>query len=261
MNRIRVIFKREYLAYFRTPIGFVLFAIFMAVAGLYFASAILANAIDMVGELSFLQAFLFIIIPLLTMRIFSEERKNGTEILLLTSPASSLEIVLAKYLASLAFFLTLTTGTLIHVTITMLYGGVLDANVIGAYIGFILLGAVYIAIGVFASALTENQMVAALITFISITVLTMIEYLSAMIQQVLTTFLSTVNIFSLTDVRIDGIGQSFANAIAWLNPKTRINHMIIGIFEISSLIFFLSLIAIFLFLTNRVIEKRRWSQK
>ncbi|MCD8499553.1 MAG: ABC-2 transporter permease [Clostridiales bacterium] len=100
MTRILAIFKRDYLAYFRSPIGFVVLAIFMLLSGLYFSAGVLQSYQDMVGEIAFMQSFLFIVVPLLTMRTFAEDRKNGTEVLLLTSPASTVEVVLGKYLAA-----------------------------------------------------------------------------------------------------------------------------------------------------------------
>lgn len=97
--------------------GYVVIAIFLGVSGLFFSSGLLQSYQDIVSELGFLQSFLFIIVPLLTMRSFSEDRKNGTEVLLYTSPASTMEIVLGKYLAALAMMMTLLAGTLVHVLI------------------------------------------------------------------------------------------------------------------------------------------------
>lgn len=261
MSRIRAIFKREFASYFRTPMGFVVFAIFMAVSGMYFSSGILSSYIDLVGELAFVQSFFFVIIPLMTMRVFSEDRKNGTEVLLYTSPASSLEIVLAKYLAALALFGVMTSGTLIHVIITALYDGRIDISVLGAYLGFIFLGAAYVSIGVFASALTENQIIAAIISFIVIIVLTLLDFVSSMLGTVASTVIDKVNVFGLSAIQIDAAGKSVTEALRWLNPTTRLDNYIRGIFEISPLVFFISIVAIFLFLTNRIIEKRRWSQR
>lgn len=260
MKRTIAIFKRDFAAYFKTPMGYVVFAIFMAVSGLYFSSGVLSSYMNMVGELAFIQSFFFVIIPLMTMRAFSEDRKNGTEVLLYTSPASCTEIVLGKYLAALALFGVMTAGTLIHVIITSLYGGRVDISVLGAYIGFIFLGAAYVAIGVFASALTENQIIAAIISFVVIIVLTLLDFVSTMLGSVMATLIDRINVFGLTDMQIDAAGSAVTNAIQWLNPATRLSNYIDGIFELSPLIFFLSVIAAFLYMTNRVIEKRRWSQ-
>jgi ABC-2 type transport system permease protein len=261
MHRVLAIFKRDFIAYFRTPMGYVVIAIFLSVSGLFFSSGVLQSYQDMVSELGFLQSFLFIIVPLLTMRSFSEDRKNGTEVLLYTSPASTFEIVLGKYLATLALMMTLLATTLIHVVITVLYGGLIDINVLGAYIGFIFLSAAYLSIGVFASATTENQIVSAIITFVVIITLVLLDAVANVVGSMVSSLISQVNFFNLEDTKIDSIGQAITKGLQWLNPTTRLNNYISGIFEISPLIFFLSIIAAFLFLTNRMIEKRRWSQR
>jgi ABC-2 type transport system permease protein len=261
MKCIQAIFKREFLAYFRSPMGYVLFAIFMTVGGLFYASGILSSYVDVVSEISFLQSFMFVIIPMLTMRSFSEDRKNGTEVLLYTSPANTLDIVLGKYLAALALFCLMTAGTFAHLVITAFYGGIIDVSVLGAYVGFIFLGAAYIAIGVFASALTENQIIAAVISFIIIISMTLLDFISSAVGSMISTLIGKINFFGLTDLQVDGTGTAVTSALQWLNPSTRLSNYISGIFEVSPLVFFISLVAAFLFLTNRIIEKRRWSQR
>jgi ABC-2 type transport system permease protein len=261
MKSTIAIFKREFYAYFRSPMGYVLFAIFMAISGLFYASSILSGMADMVSEISFIQSFLFVIIPILTMRIFSEDRKNGTEVLLYTSPASTLNIVIGKYLAALALFLLMTAGTLSHVVITAIFGGVLDSSTLGAYIGFIFLGAAYVAIGVFASALTENQIIAAVISFIILIVLTLLDALAGMLGSITSSLLDKINFIGLSAAQVQSAGSAVTSALKWLNPSARLSNYLVGIFELAPLLFFLSIIAAFIFLTNRIIEKRRWSQR
>lgn len=262
MSRIFAIFKREVTAYFLSPIGFVIFAIFMLISGIYLAFSLQNSYSDIASEIGFLQIILVVIIPVLTMRAFSEDRKNGTEVLLFTSPASTLEIVLAKYLASFALFLMLTATTLIHVMITIAYGGLIDISVLGAYTGFIFLGAAYIGIGVFASALTENQIIAAIISLVTIFILSLIESVSSVIGTGLATLLSLLNFFGLlTDIQINDVGTAVSEGINWLSPNARLTNYVNGIFELSPLVYFISLTVVFLFLTNRIIEKRRWSQR
>jgi ABC-2 type transport system permease protein len=261
MNRVMAIFKRDFASYFRTPMGYIIIAIFLAVGGLYYGYGVMQSYHDMAGEIAFLQSFLFVIVPMLTMRSFSEDRKNGTEVLLYTSPASTMEIVIGKYLAAFAMLLTMTAGTLIHLVITVLYKGLIDINVLGAYIGFIFLAAAYVAIGVFASALTENQIVAAVISFVIILAMTLLDAIASMLGSMISGLISAVNFFNLSDTKIDAAGQAVTSALQWLNPNTRVSNYLSGIFEISPLVFFVSLVATFLFLTNRMIEKRRWSQR
>ncbi|MDN5315097.1 MAG: gliding motility-associated transport system permease protein [Clostridiales bacterium] len=261
MNRVMAICKRDYLTYFRSPMGYVIMAIFMALSGLFFSSFLLNGSIDLAGEMAFMQSFFFVLIPLMTMRSFAEDRKNGTEVLLYTSPATTMEIVLGKYFASFFLFLTMTATTLVHVFITLLYNGVVDVRVLGAYIAFVFLGAAYLAIGVFASAMTENQIIAAVISFITIMLLTLIDAVAGVLGSVVSTLLGKINFFGLTGTQISSAGEAVTNAVRWINPSARISDFSAGIFEISPLLFFVSVSAVFLFMTNRVIEKRRWSQR
>jgi ABC-2 type transport system permease protein len=263
MNRISAIFKREFASYFRSPMGYVLFAIFMAISGLYFGIYVMNGTSYMSYEISFLESWLFfLLIPIITMRAFSEDRKNGTEVLLFTSPANTLEIVMGKYLASLALFLTISASTLVHVLLTVAFGGRIDIGVLGSFIGYFFLGAAFIAIGVFASALTENQIIAAVISFVILMCLMLIDAIASLVGDAVASLLNQLNFFSwFTDTQIDSVGAAITAGLNWLNPYSRLENFASGIFEISPIIFFVSIIAVFLFMTNRIIEKRRWSQR
>ncbi len=262
MKRMSAILKKELLSYFKSPIGWVVFAIFMAVSGVFLAANLSYSTADMAGEIGFIQSMLFIIIPLLTMKTFSEEKRNGTDVLLLTSPASLMEIVLGKYLAILSVYLMMTFGTLIHVVMIVFFGGLIEISVLGAYIGFILLGAAYLAIGVFASALTESQIIAAVVTFISILALNIVDSIGSIIGNGVASFLNKIDFLNvIPDTWLTSFGSAIVVGIQWINPSSRLANISAGIFEIAPLIFFVSLIAVFLYLTMRIIEKRRWSQR
>jgi ABC-2 type transport system permease protein len=262
MKRILAILKRDYASFFRSPIGYVVLAIYMFLNGIYYSGDISSSFSDIGTQISSFEWVVFILlIPLITMRIFSEDRKNGTEVLLYTSPASTLNIVLGKYLAALALFLLMTAGTLSHVLITAIFGGILDSSTLGAYIGFIFLGAAYVAIGVFASALTENQIIAAVISFIILIVLTLLDALAGMMGSITSSLLDKINFFGLSAAQVQSAGSAVTSALKWLNPSARLSNYLVGIFELAPLLFFLSIIAAFIFLTNRIIEKRRWSQR
>lgn len=262
MKRITAIVKREILSYFKSPIGYVVLALFMLITSFVFVSNLQYQYSDVGTILLSVQTILFmIVIPMITMRSFSEERKNGSEILLLTSPASVFEIVIGKYLASLFVLLVMTFTSVIFVILTLAFGGTIDGKVLGAYIAFILLGAAYLSIGLFASSLTENQVISAIITFATIFFLIIIQGIATIMGSVISTLVSKVNIFGLTDLQIDGVSKAVTSIVEWPNPSARLDNFSSGIFEIAPLVFFISLIAIFLFLTTRVIEKRRWTQK
>ncbi len=262
MRRINAIVKREIQSYFKSPIGYIVLALFMLITSFVFVSNLQYKYSDVGSILLSVQSILFmIIVPMITMRSFSEERKNGSEVLLLTSPASVFEIVIGKYLASLYLLLIMTATSIIFILFTLAFGGVVDAKVLGAYIGFICIGAAYLAIGLFASSLTENQVISAIITFSTIFVFMILDGIASIMGSVISTLISKINIMGLTDLQIDGVATSVTSFVQWPNPTARLDNFGSGIFEITPLIFFASLIAIFLFLTIRVIEKRRWTQK
>lgn len=262
MKRINAIIKREFQSYFKSPIGYIVLALFMLITSFIFVSDLQYKYADVGTVLLSVQSILFmIIVPMLTMRSFAEERKNGSEVLLLTSPASIFEIVIGKYLASFFVLLVMTATSIVFIIFTLAFGGTVDAKVLGAYIGFICIGAAYLAIGLFASSLTENQVISAIITFATIFVLMIIDGIASIMGSVVSTFVSKINFFGLTDLQIDGISTGVTSFLKWPNPSTRLSNFSSGIFEIAPLVFFVSLIAIFIFLTIRVIEKRRWTQK
>ena len=262
MQRMKAITKREFQSYFKSPIGYIVLALFMLITSFIFVSDLQYKYADVGTILLSVQSILFmIVIPMITMRSFSEERKNGSEVLLLTSPASVFEIVMGKYLASLFVLLIMTSTSLVFVLFTLAFGGTLDAKVVGAYIGFICIGAAYLSIGLFASSLTENQVISAIITFATIFVFMIIDGIASIMGSVASTFVSKINFFGLTDLQIDGVSKAVTAFLQWPNPSARLNNFSRGIFEIGPLLFFVSLIAVFLFLTIRVIEKRRWTQK
>jgi len=262
MKRIKAITKREFAAYFKSPIGYIVVALFMLITAFLFVSDLQYQYADVGMILLSIQSILFmIVIPLITMRSFSEERKSGTEVLLLTSPASIFEIVMGKYLAALSLLFVMTLGSVVYILFTLGFGGVIDAKVLGAYIGFVCIGAAYLSIGIFASSLTENQIISAIITFSIIFMLILIDGIAFILGSVISTFVDKINFFGLTDLQIDSFSKSVVSFIQWPNPSTRLANFSRGIFEISPIVFFMSLVAIFLFLTVHIIEKRRWTQK
>ena len=262
MKRIGAIVRREYLSYFKSPIGYIILAMFVLVTSFVFVMDLQYQYSDIGTVLMSVQTILFmVIIPMITMRSFSEERKGGTEVLLLTSPASVFEIVMGKFLASFSLLLTMTATSVVYILFTLGFGGTVDAKTLGAYLGFIFIGAAYLSIGIFASSLTENQVISAIVTFGIIFMLVLLDGIASIISSVISTFVDKVNVFGLTDLQIDSLSTKVTEIISWPNPSARLSGFSSGIFELTPIVFFISLISIFVFLTMRVIEKRRWTQK
>ncbi len=159
------IIKKEVRTYFLSPIGYVFIGLFLFMASMFFYADILVTGSTMFSSMFYsLSTILIMIVPLLTMRTFSEERKDGTEQLLLTAPRSVTSIVLGKFFAALIVLLIAILLTLIYYVILMFLGEPNIKTSLVTVFGFILLGAALISFGMFASSLTENQVIAAIIS-------------------------------------------------------------------------------------------------
>ena len=164
------IYKKELKTYFLSPIGYIAIGIFMLMYSIFFyLTTISYGSVDM-GNLYYATARygLLLMVPLLTMRMFSEERKNGTEQLLLTSPRSVTSIVLGKFFAAVTVILITVLLSIIYSVIISFFGTVNVPTVIVTMFGFLLLGFAAISVGTLASSITENQIIAAIITIIVI---------------------------------------------------------------------------------------------
>ncbi|HZK70788.1 MAG TPA: ABC transporter permease [Clostridia bacterium] len=231
------IFKKEVRSYFYSPIAYVLIGLFvLLVSTFFYLTNLLGQSADFTATLSTVEFILIFIIPMLTMRILSEDRKNGTEVLLITSPVSLNSIVIGKFLAMLFVFLVMICITFIYPIIIFAFGKPPIAPLITSYLGLILIGASFIALGIFASALTENQIIAVVISFVCLLFIQLIDAIGG------------------------AAGGLVATILHWFSLQSRYNDFTSGQLSLASIVYFLSFIAVFLFLTIRVIEKRRWSQ-
>lgn len=160
------IFKKEFRNYFLSPIGYVVIGILLAIFGLFFYLTAIATGSIELGGLYYYTAFygIIIVVPILTMRMFSEERKNGTEQLLLTSPVSISGIVFGKLLAALSVIGITLLLTLMFFIIVSFFGEPNLPTVLFAILGFLLVAMAGLSVGMFASSITENQIIAGAIT-------------------------------------------------------------------------------------------------
>ncbi len=254
-------FKREFFSYFRSPIGWVCLALYALISGFFFASWIPAGGINLASEMIFLSGTLFIIIPLITMRLFSEERKSATDVLMYTSPVSLTGVVVAKYFAAVALFLLMNGIVVAHMMIVLVFGGRIDATTIVSFVALILLGSVFIAIGTMASAVTENQIVAAMISFSIILLSQFITVFSEQFRSLTVSLLSALNIFGIGAEKIAGFGAGVEKAVNWLDPYIQLDDLFSGIFKLQPVVYCISAVVLLLFVAYRLIEKRRWSQR
>lgn len=229
--------KRELSSYFTSPIGYIYLSVFYIFAGFIFVMGVIASSqADLSPVFSFLFTILILLVPILTMRLFSEEKKQKTDQLLLTSPISILGIVLAKFLAAFVLF---TIGISIIAVFALIVAAFADPNwsmVLGNLLGLFLLGAALISVGMFISSLTESQVAAAVGSFAFMLFLLLIDSVASFIPI-----------------------QFIANFLSKLSFYTKYADFTSGIINYANILFFLSFAAIFIFLTLRVLEKKRWS--
>ncbi len=228
--------RREFKAYFTSPIGYIVIAAFFLMSGLFFTQLIAYGYADMRNLFSSMYTVIMFIMPVLTMRLMSEDKKIKTDQILLTSPVTITGIVLGKYFAALLVYIVATLSTVVQCIVVAMFAvpewGVMFTN----YIGMLLLGATFIAIGMFISSLTENQVVSAI---------------GAIAAAIVVTIMDTI----LPKISIPFLASFLSDATF----STRYNDFMNGVMNFSNIIFFLSIISVFLFLSGRVLERRRWS--
>mgnify|MGYP004713850481 FL=1 len=231
------IFRREVQSYFISPIGYIFLAAFYAFSASFFATSSLAQGSTKMNTMfSQLMIILVVLIPILTMRTMSEDKKSKTDQCLLTAPVSLGGIVAGKFLAALLVFTGAVAITVVYAVILSAYAEMDWPVIIGNIVGLELFGASFIAVGIFCSSLTENQVVAAVISFISILALNMLSLIGNLVP------------------------WNWLEAVCTkLSFYERYSGFTYGLFDLSNVLFFISAIVVFLFLTVRVLEKRRWS--
>ena len=231
------IYKRELRSYFVGVIGYVFLVIYLAIAGILFSyTTMFSMSADVTNYFTRMLVFSGIALPLLTMKSFSEERKTKTEQLVLTAPVSLPSMVFGKFLASYTVFGGATLLTSLYFLFLIPYAKLKFAVLFGNLIALLLVGMVFIAIGIFVSALTENQLSAAIGTI-----------------AIILGFLGIGLINSL-------IPTSYAIRYVFdaLSIFTRFQSFVNGYFEFASVIYYLSVSSIFIWLTIRVYDRRRF---
>jgi ABC-2 type transport system permease protein len=252
MQNIFAIWQRELKAYFVSPIAYVVLTVFTFLSGFFFF-AILANVVQntmmqqgpqsqpvdvpgivtrsVFGTLSVI--FLFMI-PMLTMGLFAEEKRRGTMELLLTTPVSNVQALIGKYVASLTFLLIMVLLSALTISPLFIYGSPDWKPIMGGYLGLFIYGAALLALGLFISTLTENQIVSAAITFGVILVLWLIEAFSSGAQ---------------------GVAK---DVLTYLSVIGHLDDFIKGVIDTTHVIFYLTFAFVGLFLTYRSLESMRW---
>jgi len=258
MKNFQAVFSRELKSYFSSPVAYVVIGLFLLLAGLFFY-LILSNFVqlsmraDMQAQyqrmappnlnvnvmairpiLHNMSLFALFFLPLITMRLFSDEKKTGTIELLMTSPVTNTETILGKFAAAAVLFLIMLAGTFVYIIFTIAYGNPEIAPIFVGYLGVFLLGLSYISFGIFFSTLTDNQIIAAMSTVVFILFFWAIGWVSGMVSPQLGQTLSN---FSLIEHFED-----FAK----------------GVLDTGHVVFYLSFIFMGIFLSYVSIESSKW---
>lgn len=233
-NNIFAIYRKELRSYFSSPIAYIVTAMFLFLAGFFYYSAVIVfRMASLEAPFSNIVIVLIFLMPLLSMRLISEEKKSGTLELLLTRPLREMDIVLGKYFASATVFLVMLLPTAI-------YGGLLFYiskpdlyPMLTQYAAVFLVGLSFLALGLFASSLTENQIVAAVIGFTIILVLWLLTWITS------------------------SLGED--NIIGYFAVSSHFNDLIMGVIDARDIVFFVSFILFWLFVTAKIIDSKRWA--
>lgn len=246
MSALLAVFQRELRAYFFSPLAYAVLTFFLLVNG-YVFSLIVAFLSDpraggsttplklFFGDTFFFWLVLLFVTPVLTMRLLSEERKSGTIETLMTSPISETQVVVAKYLASLAFYVFLWLPTLAYVVIVARNSEVDWGPIFSGYLGILGIGSVFLAVGLFASSFTKSQVVAAVATFALLIFFFAIAFMDSLVTQ-----------------------ETLKNALGYMNLLDHMQEFGKGVVDSRRLIYYATTSVLFLFLAARSLEAKKW---
>ncbi len=257
IRSIGLIFRRELNSYFNTLIAYVAITMFLLITGYFFYTSLasfsvisfqaqsnpmvakqyqLLNITETVVRPLFgnISIIMLMMTPLITMRLFSEEKKSGTMELLHTYPVKDVEVVIAKFLACFVVFLTMILLTATYPILLLSLGEPEIMPIVTGYLGLILLGAAFISLGLFSSSLTENQIIAASVSFGFLLLFWMMSYSVAFVS------------------------GAFGQIISYLSINEHIASLAKGVLDSEDIIYYLCFITLFLFLTLRSLESKRW---
>lgn len=235
MRPVLTVAGRELKAYFASPIAYVVTAAFLVVTGYLFTLILFySREASLRGVFANISVLFLIVSPAITMRLLAEEQRSGTIELLLTSPIRDVEVVLGKFLAGLGLTAAMLACTLYYPLILFFYGNPERGHILGGYLGVLLMAAAFVAIGLFASSLSANQIVAAIVTFMLLLMLWLIG------------------------AAADFAGAPVSDILRYLAIDRYYNDFTRGVIDSTGVVYFLSIMAVFLFATVRSLETRRW---
>jgi len=247
MTNLWAITRKELYAYFVSPVAYVVIALLLAALGFFFSVRLIqAGEATMRSAFQDSQFFLLLVVPLVTMRLLAEERRQGTIELLLTAPLRDWELIAGKFLAGLLLIAITLAGTLVFLAVLLRYGtpqvqvgflrvaGLEWGPILSGYLGELLLAGAFMAVGVFASSITQNQIVAGVVTLIGLIVLWVAGAFSTV------------------------LGPPVADFLGYLSITSHLDSFTRGELNSTDIAYYLSVIVIGLFLSMQALAMRRW---
>lgn len=231
------VWKRELRSYLKSPVGYVYLFLYLILIGTVYSLLNLYRGSTEVSYYFYYSCYIMIlVVPILTMKLFPEERKNKTDQILITAPISITKMVMGKFFAAYTIFLISLLPSIPAMLFLMFNGNVELGILAGNYIGVLLMGAAYIAVAMLMACVTESQIIAFMLGFFTLLMFAVCDVLKSVVN---VPFLNKlVNVVSIT---------------------SRFEKLSIGLLDPSSVVYFVSITVVFLFLTVRIIDKRRWS--
>ncbi len=259
MRNFYFILVREVRAYFASPIAFVVITIFTVLTGYYFyhifasfsmlsfqaaTDPLIASRYGALNVTEFVirpffsteSFWMLILLPMLTMRVFSEEKKTGTMELLLTYPVRDLEAILGKFAGCMAIFIIMLALSFPCVILVDVFGEPEWGVIFAGYVGLVLMGSAFISLGIFMSSLTENQIVAAVLSFAALLIFYMLGYSATLLVE----------------------GEMMEQVISYLSFSFHLGNFAKGVIDTSDIIYYVLFTVFFIFLSMRSLESKRW---
>ncbi|MBM2844847.1 MAG: transporter [Bacteroidetes bacterium] len=235
LSNVFPIYRRELRSYFNSPVAYVVIVVFLAIIGWFFTSNLfLMNVASLRIVFELVPLIFLFFVPAITMRLLAEEKKSGTLELLATKPVRDVEIVLGKFLAAWTLLAATLAPTLLYLISVMTIGKIDMGPVFTGYLGLLLMGAVYIGIGLLASSLTENQIIAFILSFLIVFALFMMDKILIYVP------------------------EGFASTIEFLAIDYHFSNIARGVIDSRNIIYFGSLLGFSLFLATVSLERRKW---
>lgn len=237
MRNIFIIAKKEIRSYFTSAIAYVVLTMFLVISGYFFSVILLVTkSASLEGVLYNTTITLLFLIPLITMKLFAEERKLGTLEILMTKPVKDYEVVLGKFFAAVGFMLAMFLLTGVYVLILFKYGNPDIGPILSGYLGLLLVGASFAALGIFASTLSENQIIAAVISFALVLLLWILSWISGQLE----------------------FSEPIEKFISYISLSGHFDDFVRGVINLKGVVYYLSFIVFWLFVTTKSIGVRKW---